>query len=146
MIASHSNPDVLYQHTRNLTDEAMQAIASTGGAVCSVGAGLYMNEELDSSPERLVAQINYTAELIGHDKTCYATDYMHNARQFFTDSIADVEVFPPEKGFGSPAQNIATEHVWDVVAGLEDEYGWTEEQIRAFLGENLLRVYEASWR
>ena len=56
-----------------------------------------------------------------------------------------MKVFPPEKGFGSPAQNIATEHVWDIVALLESEHGWTEEQIRGFLGENALRVYEASW-
>ena len=146
VIASHSNPLKLMKHNRNVTDEVIKAIASTGGAICLVGAGLYMNEELDSSPERLLKHVNYVAELVGHDKTCYSTDYMHNAEQFFKKSIDDVKVFPPEKGFGAPAQNIATEHVWDVVAGLEEEYGWTEEQIRGFLGENLLRVYEANWK
>ena len=29
---------------------------------------------------------------------------------------------------------------------LEDEYGWTEVQIRGFLGENLMRVYQANWK
>jgi len=29
---------------------------------------------------------------------------------------------------------------------LEDKYGWTEKEIRRFLGENLLRVYKANWK
>ena len=28
---------------------------------------------------------------------------------------------------------------------LEDEYGWSDDEIRGFLGGNLLRVYEANW-
>lgn len=28
---------------------------------------------------------------------------------------------------------------------LEDKYGWTESDIRGFLGENLMRVYAAVW-
>jgi microsomal dipeptidase-like Zn-dependent dipeptidase len=40
---------------------------------------------------------------------------------------------------------MAGRHIWDVIAILEDEHGWSEEEIRGFLGENLLRVYEANW-
>jgi membrane dipeptidase len=32
-----------------------------------------------------------------------------------------------------------------LVAVLEDKYGWTEDEISGFLGENLLRVYKANW-
>ena len=145
MIASHSNPAALKKMGRNMSDEAMKAVASTGGVVCSVGVGLFMNDEGDSSPEKLVEQIDYTAKLIGKDRTCYATDYMHNADDFFKKSLGDVKIFPPEKGFGMPATNIGTEHVWDVVALLEDKYGWTEDEIKGFLGENLMRIYKANW-
>lgn len=105
-----------------------------------------MNKQGDSSPEELINQILYTAKLIGKDKTCYATDYMHNATNFFLEGVRQVEVFAPEKGFGQPATNIATEHVWDIVAMLEQDHGWTEKEIRGFLGENLLRVYKANWK
>ncbi|WNC73956.1 membrane dipeptidase [Thalassotalea psychrophila] len=146
IVASHSNPDKLQVMGRNMSDEAMKAVASTGGAICSVGVGIFMNEDLDSSPERLVEQIVYTANLIGKDKTCYATDYMHNASDFFMKGVRQYEVFPPEKGFGAPATNIASEHIWDIVAILEQDHGWSEVEIRGFLGENLLRVYKANWK
>jgi len=146
MVASHGNPAALRELGRNMSDEAMKAIASTGGVMCNVGVGLFMNPEMDSSPERLVEHVLYTANLVGKDKTCYATDYMHNAAEFFLQGVAQPEIFPPEKGYGAPASNIASEHVWSVVAILEEEHGWTEDEIRGYLGENLLRVYEANWK
>jgi microsomal dipeptidase-like Zn-dependent dipeptidase len=33
-----------------------------------------------------------------------------------------------------------------MVPVLEEKYGWTEKEIRGFLGENVLRVYEANWK
>ncbi len=48
-------------------------------------------------------------------------------------------------GFGAPANNVAVEHIYYVAAILEDEHNWTEAAISGFLGENLMRVYEANW-
>ena len=62
-----------------------------------------------------------------------------------SDRVANVDVYPPEKGFGAPASNMAAEHIWDVVAILEDDYDWNEAEIRGYLGENLMRVYAANW-
>ena len=36
--------------------------------------------------------------------------------------------------------------IWGVVRALEDTFGWSEQDIRGFLGENLLRVYRANWQ
>jgi microsomal dipeptidase-like Zn-dependent dipeptidase len=145
IIASHSPAYGLNQINRNITDEAMKAIGESGGAVCTTGVGLFLNAEGDASPEAFAKHVHYTGDLIGRDKTCYSTDYMHNAYGMFKDNVANVDVFPPEKGFGSPAKNTAAEHIWDVAAILEDEYGWSDDEVRGFLGENLMRVYEANW-
>ena len=145
MIASHSPVHALWGINRNISDDAMKAIGESGGAVCTTGVGLFLNEEGDASPEEFAKHVNYTGDLIGRDKTCFSTDYMHNAKGMFDRDVANVEVFPPEKGFGVPAQNTAAEHIWDVAAILEDKYGWSEDDIRGFLGENLLRVYQANW-
>lgn len=40
---------------------------------------------------------------------------------------------------------VSSPHVWDVVAILENEHGCTEDEIKGFLGSNLLRVYAANW-
>ena len=145
IIASHSPAYGLNQINRNINDEAMIAIGEKGGAVCTTGVGLFLNKDGDASPEAFAKHVDYTGSLIGRDKTCFSTDYMHNAYGMFKNNVANVDVYPPEKGFGSPAKNTAAEHIWDVSAVLEDEYGWSEEEVRGFLGENLLRVYEANW-
>jgi hypothetical protein len=43
--------------------------------------------------------------------------------QYVTDFLPQVDTYPPEKGYGAAAANIAPEHIWDVAAILEDEYG-----------------------
>ena len=71
---------------------------------------------------------------------------MHNILDYYTRDIGNTDVYPPELGFGAPASNIAAEHIWDVAAILEDQHHWTETEIRGFLGENLMRVYQANWK
>ncbi len=146
VIASHSNAMEIYDVSRNMSDEAIRAVAESGGVVCSTGVGTFLNGDFDASPERYAEHVVYTADLIGKDRTCFSTDYMHNAAGMFAANVSNAEVYPPEQGMGSPASNMAAEHIWDVVAVLEDEYGWTDEEIVGFLGENLLRVYEEVWR
>lgn len=145
IIASHSPAYALWSINRNISDEAMIAIGKSGGTVCTTGVGLFLNKQGDASPEAFAKHVDYTGKLIGRDKTCFSTDYMHNAKGMFDRDVSNVEVFPPEKGFGVPAKNTAAEHIWDVVAVLEDNYGWSDKDIHGFLGENLMRVYEANW-
>ena len=145
-IASHSNAYSVHPVTRNIHDEGLIAIGNAEGVVCSVGLGNYLNEQLDASPESMAIHIEYIGDLIGRDKTCFSTDYTHNYDlNYLTEFLPKVDVYPPENGWGAPTQNLAAEHVWGVVGVLEDEYDWSEEEIRGFLGENLMRVYDANW-
>ena len=66
-------------------------------------------------------------------------------KSFLQDFIAVVDKYPPEKGFAAPTQNANGGDIWGVARVLEDKYGWTEDDIRGFLGENLMRVYETVW-
>jgi microsomal dipeptidase-like Zn-dependent dipeptidase len=146
IIASHSNAMAVWDISRNMSDDAIRAVASTGGVVCPTGVGIFLNEDADASPERFVEHVVYIAKLIGRDRLCFSTDYVHNILDYYTRDIGNTDVYPPELGFGAPASNIAAEHIWDVAAILEEEHGWTEEEVRGFLGENLMRVYEANWK
>jgi membrane dipeptidase len=145
VIASHSNAGGLHKLNRSVSDEAMKAIAASGGVVASTGVGIFLNAKGLASPEEFAKHVEYTGNLIGRDKTGFSTDYMHGAKEMFLQDVANVEVFPPEQGFGAPASNAAAEHIWAVAAVLEDKYGWGEEDLRGFLGANLLRAYRANW-
>jgi len=145
-IASHSNVAALFKMNRNMSDEAILAVGKTGGVVCNTGVGLFLNEKGVASPEEYAKHVVYTAKLLGRDRTCFATDYMPSAKAMFAANVDNVDVYPPEKGFGAPASNMAAEHIWDVVGILEDEYKWSDKDIRGYLGENLMRVYKANWK
>ncbi|GEM81234.1 dipeptidase [Vibrio superstes] len=145
IIASHSNAYGLLPIGRNLNDEAIIAIGDNGGAVCSTGVGMFLNKEGDASPEAFAKHVVYTANLIGKDRTCFSTDYLHNYEDFLTTMLPYDEKFPPELGFGAPTENTTVEQGWVVARVLSEQYGWSDSEIRGFLGENVLRVYEASW-
>lgn len=145
MIASHSNAMGVHNVSRNMSDAAIRAVGSTGGVVCSTGVGLFLNPEGDASPEAFAEHVQYTSKLIGRDKTCFSSDYTHNMEEYLNAFIPRVDIYPPERGFAGYMTNTAVEDVWGVVKVLEDKYSWSEQDIRGFLGENLMRVYQANW-
>ncbi len=146
VVASHSNARSLFEHGRNVTDEAIKAIADTGGVVCSVGVGLFLNGGGSASMEAIADHVNYTAELVGKEHTCYASDYSYMYKDFLKAFIGVVDKYPPGKGFGAPTQNANGGDIWGVARVLEDRYNWNEDEIRGFLGENLMRVFAANWQ
>lgn len=146
IVASHSNSYALHPVSRNMPDEVMKAIGDTGGVICTTGVGLFVNEELNPTAESVAEHVVHTANLIGRDRTCFSTDYVHSILEYYSGFLSNVEVYPPEKGFGSPSANMGPEHIWSVAAVLEDKYGWSDIEIRGFLGENLMRAYKENWK
>ena len=145
VIASHSNVRELYEQGRNVSDKAIRAIAATDGAICAVGVGIFLNAEGSASMEAIAEHVEYVGNLVGRRYTCYASDYSYTYEAFLRGFLGDVENYPPEKGFGAPTQNAGGRDIWGVARVLEEKYGWSEEDIRGFLGENLMRVYAANW-
>jgi microsomal dipeptidase-like Zn-dependent dipeptidase len=74
-----------------MNDPTMKAIPETGGVVCATGLGLFLNNDGDATPEAYAKHVQYTGELIGRDKTCFATDYLHNAMGMFSSNVANVD-------------------------------------------------------
>lgn len=146
VIASHSNVRELYEQGRNVSDKAIRAIAATDGAICAVGVGIFLNAEGSASMEAIAEHVEYVGNLVGRRYTCYASDYSYTYEAFLRGFLGDVENYPPEKGFGAPTQNAGGRDIWGVARVLEEKYGWSEEDIRGFLGENLMRVYAANWK
>ncbi|PSW16612.1 hypothetical protein C9J01_06350 [Photobacterium rosenbergii] len=146
IVASHSNVYELYNHSRNLSDNAILAIGRKGGAVCPTGAGGFLSADGSATPEVFAEHVVYVANLIGKDKVCYSTDAVHNVMDFYEIAVPNTDVYPPELGMAAPIENLHAKHIWDVVAVLEDKYNWNHDEIVGFLGENLMRVYSANWK
>ena len=84
-----------------------------------------------------ISYVNKIKTRFSNDESVY--------KAFLENFIAIVDKYPPEKGFAAPTQNAHGGDIWGIARLLEDDYGWAEDDIRGFLGENLLRVFEAVW-
>jgi membrane dipeptidase len=146
MIMSHSNVATFQPIDRNVSDNAIKAVAATGGAICINFIGGFLNPQGDARPESIAKHMEYVKNLVGAEAVCAGSDYVYNYAEALMWILKDPVQFPPESGYASPSHTGMPGEIWGAVKVLEDTYGWTEKEIRGLLGENLLRVYKANWR
>ncbi len=126
IIATHSNARAIRNHTRNLTDAQIVAIAERGGLV---GINFYPPFVVSSGTatiESVIQHIDHIRNLVGADHIALGSDF-----DGFSSSppigLSDVSTFPA------------------LTAALLDR-GYTREEIRKFLGENFLRIFRTVCR
>jgi membrane dipeptidase len=146
MVMSHSNVATLQPIPRNNSDEAIKAVAATGGAICINFIGGFLNPEGDARPARIAEHMEYVKNLVGVQAVCAGSDYVYNYGDSLMMILKDPEKYPPESGYASPSHMGMPGEVWGAVRVLQEVYGWTDDEIRGLLGENLLRVYRANWK
>ena len=120
IIASHSNARSLFDHRRNLTDEQIRAIADRGGVIGATFVSYFMRSNYaEATLDDLLAHIDHLAQIAGIDHVGIGSDY-------------DGGTPPPELDSGEkyPA----------ITEGLLAR-GYTSDDIRKILGENLRRVF-----
>ena len=152
VLLSHSGARALSDHPRNASDQMLAAVAQNGGAVCvdfsrtfldtkfrratqgllqktkamhnSEKVALYAKEKLPDVPAtELIDHIEHIARVAGYDHVCLGSDF--DGAPMMPRGLEDVSKLP-------------------VVTELLKERGWTDENIRKLLGENALRVLQAS--
>jgi membrane dipeptidase len=142
---SHSNLMTYQPINRNVSDQAIRAVAGTGGVVCVNFIGGFLNSQGLARPFDIAKHVQYIRNLVGPEATCVGPDYVYNYAETLDWILRNPENFPPESGYASPSHMGKPGEIWGVVRVLEDLYGWTEDEIRGFLGGNLLRLYKANW-
>lgn len=142
VIFSHSNPRTLWEHDRNIRDDQAIACAATKGLVGVVGVGIFMGDN-DASIDTLRRQIDYYAALIGPKHIGLGLDYVYD--------IEDMQRYM--RGVKSPAagnyHKMTSFFSPEQLPGLTESLlkdGYSEDQVRAILGENFLRVARSVWK
>jgi membrane dipeptidase len=146
MIMSHSNVATLQPIPRNNSDDAMKAVAATGGAICINFIGGFLNPQGDARPTSIAKHMQYVKNLVGAEAVCAGSDYVYNYGDSLMMILKNPEKYPPESGYASPSHMGMPGEIWGAVRVLQEVYGWTDKEIRGLLGENLLRVYEMNWQ
>ena len=113
VVVSHTGVRATCPGTRNLSDEQIQAVAQNGGVI---GIGFWPGAVCDSDPRAIVAAIRHVRDLVGVEHVALGSDF-------------DGSVWT---AFDASGLVLVTE------ALLDD--GFTEDEISAVMGENVLRV------
>ena len=154
-IFSHSNPAARTSHVRNITDEQIRKCAESGGVVgLSPHAPInWTGGEIAPSLDDFVGHLEYVVDLVGIDHVSFGTDSEATPGAYPPEVRTSLRAaYPPSVYAFSEAHPGVTdstgfetmEDLPNVTAALLDR-GWTETDLRKFLGENLMRVYGENW-
>lgn len=116
VVSSHGGVQATCDVNRNLTDDEIRGVAATGGVI---GVGYFDGAVCDTSPASIVAAMRHIADLVGVEYVALGSDYD-----------------------GSVTVGFDTSQIVQVTQALMDD-GFTEEEIRAIMGLNALRVIRA---
>jgi membrane dipeptidase len=130
VVATHANAFALCPHRRNLRDEQIGAVASSGGfvGVCFVAA--FIGEE--PTIERLLDHVDHLVELVGAEAVGVGPDYVEFALDLMTEPGSEHTYLGPEG-----LRRVETLPVF--TAGLLSR-GYSEDDTAKILGGNALRV------
>lgn len=139
VIASHSNARALRDHHRNLSDDALKAIAATGGVV---GVNFFWEFLVEENPKlaHVVDHVERIAEAAGIDHVGLGPDFV---TEFFATRWPGERLY---KGFDIQLVPEGTEGSSRDLPLLTEALlvrGFSEDDVRKVLGENFLRVFRA---
>jgi membrane dipeptidase len=144
VILSHSNPRAHKDHPRNVPDEILDACARTGGVVGINGIGLFLGDN-DISSATYVRHVDYVAKRIGVEHVAIGMDYVFDQEGLDADLQKYKHTFPAGWGYDPGIRCKPPEELPEVTAGLL-ELGYSDDDVRAVLGGNLMRVAKAVWK
>lgn len=124
IIASHSSCKALCDHHRNLSNEAICAIAASGGVVQICGYGGFLCRGREATIHDLISHIEYAVELVGYDSVGVGSDF---------DGDGGVLGFDGANEFISLTVELLRR-------------GHTEENVAKIMGGNILRVLSQNFR
>lgn len=130
-IASHSNCRALTPVARNLTDEQIAALAQRGGVMgmnaCSDFVRLDAGGAGRADPDELAAHGAHVKQVAGAEHLCFGFDFCDEFRVGNNREPKDAVPFYDES--------------WRLTAALLAR-GFSEDEVRGALGENLLKFLE----
>jgi membrane dipeptidase len=146
--ANHTCARSVYVHARAKSNEALRAIAGTGGVIGVVAVPAFLSSDRRASIEHMLDHIDYISDLVGWAHVAVGSDWPMQA----PDDVLNQTVVPEKKSMGFRDQdNIdATQRLVgfddsrdlpNITRGLVKR-GYTDEQIKGILGENALRVFK----
>lgn len=149
VLYSHANPRQLVNHQRNISDQAMQAVAATGGLIALNGVGTFINDP-ELKPQSMVKMIDYVAGLIGVEHTAIGLDYCYDDGRPDIPAEVDRGYWWPVSAGYVPGKGLSGRYISPAalpeIAELLAQLNYTNAQIEAIMRDNIVRLIARVWR
>jgi membrane dipeptidase len=146
--ANHTCARAIYLHARSKSDDALRAIADTGGVIGVVMVPAFISADARPTINHALDHIDYIANLVGWRHVAIGTDWPLQAPQGVLQAtfgaVTQSVGFRPQDRLDLTQPLIGFADARDlpnVTRGLVKR-GYDDEQIRGILGANALRVFE----
>jgi membrane dipeptidase len=145
VVFSHSNPRALKDHARNIADDQIDACAATGGVVAINGIGIFLGAN-DIRVETLLRHVDYVVGRVGIAHVGLGLDYMFGELSGDLPPTArSEEWWPPGNEYDVADMKVVPPEAFpEITEGLLAR-NYSEDDVRAILGGNMVRVAAASW-
>lgn len=160
VLATHANAKALDNQVRNKSDEAIRAIAKTGGVV---GVSIHGFMNWDGNPanpptlDNFCRHAKHVANLVGIEHVGIGTDFSAVQDPKVVDSILQLSkgAYPETGGkyaaaFGNtsasryPEETPGPEHFPLIIEAL-GQNGFSQSEVAAIAGGNFMRAFEQIW-
>ena len=150
VLFTHSNSRVLSNgHPRTKTDEAIRAMAATGGVMGITGVRMFVRDREPTTVEHFLDHIDHVRDLIGIEHLGIGSDVdLHGYDDLPEQQNASLRAnYKGSYAFREKIDIEGIDHprrMFDVTEGLIRR-GYTDEHIRGILGGNFQRVLGEIW-
>lgn len=146
VVFSHSNPDEIWAHQRNIKDDQIKACANTNGVIGINGMGIFLGNNVDDN-STILRHINYLSDLIGPEHIGLGFDYSPDIGIDVGDILRGrPDFWPPGNLYDTRGIKHAGPPQCEALCLLLQKNGYDDDQIRGIFGENFKRVAQESWR
>lgn len=146
-VFTHSNPSALCPHQRNIDDDQIHACAAAGGVIGINGMGIFLGDN-DISDETFARHVTYVADLVGPAHVGFGLDWkppQKSAPDLGAVLASRPDYWPAGQRYDTPAIRLFAPSRLRNVLVLLRQSGWSEPELRSFLGGNFLRIATETW-
>ncbi len=145
VVFSHSNPAVICDHQRNISDQQIKACAITGGVVGINGMGIFLGDN-EVGNATLLQHIVYVSDLVGVDHVGLGFDFSPDTGlDIGTILSSRPDFWPAGQRYDTPGIKHAGPSQLPGLVDCLADHGFDDDQIRGILGENFHRVASIAW-